>query len=236
MGHVIERIVERFKTGQRTRILAFGSSNTERFLPGMHWFDCFELAIKKHGRVHTCINTGIGGDTSRGLLRRFEDDAALYRPHMAFITIGGNDSNPKRDITIEEFRSNLLELHRRFSALDCGVVFQTYYAINPDATDPVHREAFHRCMETVRQVAAQTGADLIDHMKRWERLRTAHPGKYLPLMRDGVHVKPRGNRLLGVDIARHCGAPFGNDNLDYWGEALFLQRLMDELEAGGPHA
>lgn len=232
MSAVIERMVERFKAGQRTRILAFGSSNTERFLTGMHWFDCFELAIKKYGRVHTCINTGIGGDTTRGLLQRFEEDAALYRPHMTFLTIGGNDSNPRKDVSIEEFRANLLELHRRFAALGCGVIFQTYYAVNPDTTDPVHREAFYRCMDVVRQVASDTGSDLIDHLTRWELLRTAHPEKYLPLMRDGFHVNPRGNRLLGVDIARRFGVPFGNDSLDHWGEALLLQHFIDELEAG----
>jgi hypothetical protein len=51
-------------------------------------------------------------------------------------------------------------------------------------------------------------------------------------MRDGFHVNHRGNRLLGVDIARRFGVPFGNDNLDHWGEALLLQHFIDELEAG----
>ena len=230
MGNGIGRIVERFKNGQRTRILAFGSSNTERRLPGMHWFDCFELAIMKYGRVHTCINAGIGGDTSRGLLLRFEEDAAMYRPHLAFITIGCNDANPSNNLTIQEFESNLLELHRRFSAMDCDVVFQTYYAANPDGCDPVLLKGFYRNMDMVRKVAADSGADLIDHLKRWELLRKTCPEKYLLLMQDGLHVNHRGNMLMGVDIARRFGAEFGNDHLDCWGEALILQRRMDELE------
>jgi hypothetical protein len=49
-------------------------------------------------------------------------------------------------------------------------------------------------------------------------------------MLDGFHVNCRGNRLLGVDIARRFGSEFGNENLDCWGEALILQQLMDELE------
>ena len=79
MSTVIKDFIEGFSNKKRSRILSFGSSNTERYLPGLHWFDCFELALKqKYGRIHTCINTGLSGDTSRGLLERFEDDAAFF--------------------------------------------------------------------------------------------------------------------------------------------------------------
>ena len=30
---------------RKFRIVAFGSSNTERFITGTHWFDCLDLAI-----------------------------------------------------------------------------------------------------------------------------------------------------------------------------------------------
>ncbi len=235
MGDVIGQIVGRLKKGQRTRILGFGSSNTERFLPGMHWFDCFDLSIRKYGRVHTCINTGISGDTSQGLLQRFEEDAAMYRPHLAFVTIGCNDANPNRNLPVREFESNLMELHRRFAVMGCGVVFQTYYAINPDGCDPVHLNSFYKYMDVVRKVATVSGADIIDHLERWELLRKTYPEKYLPLMRDGFHVNHRGNMLMGVDIARRFGAEFGDGNLDFWGESLILQRLMDGLENGCKH-
>ena len=73
MSDVIKTSLERFATGKKSRILAFGSSNTEHYLPGLHWFVCFELAVKsKYGRGHTCINTGIGGNITRDLLERFE--------------------------------------------------------------------------------------------------------------------------------------------------------------------
>jgi CheY-like chemotaxis protein len=122
----------RFEARLKTRILAFGSSNTERFLPGMHWFDVFDLALQNRiGRIHQCLNTGIGGHTTRDLLARFEEDTAFFKPHLVFITVGGNDSNPDRKITPDEFEANLVELHRRISSWGCAVVFQTYYAVNP---------------------------------------------------------------------------------------------------------
>jgi len=44
------------KNSDKVRILAFGSSNTDRRIVGMHWLDCLDLALKeKHGRIHHCV-------------------------------------------------------------------------------------------------------------------------------------------------------------------------------------
>lgn len=230
MTDPIRQAVKLFESRARTRALAFGSSNTERFLPGMHWFDCFDLAVRqKYGRILTCINTGISGNTTADLLARFEDDAARYRPRLAFVTIGGNDCNPAKDIDDATFANNLRELHRRFTALDCMVIFQTYYAPNPDGVEPARLQNFYRYMDLVRAAAAATGSALIDHLRRWEALRRAEPQKYIGLMRDGFHVNPRGNMVLGVDIARRFGASPGPADPDCWGEALAIQAAMDRL-------
>lgn len=115
---VRDAMVTRWQAKLKTRILAFGSSNTERFLPGMHWFDVLDLAIcRTYGRIHHCIDTGIGGHTSADLLARFDDDATFYRPHLVIITIGGNDCNPDKAISADAFRANLHELHRRFQLM-----------------------------------------------------------------------------------------------------------------------
>lgn len=217
----------RFEARLKTRILAFGSSNTERFLPGMHWFDVFDLALQNRmGRIHQCLNTGIGGHTTRDLLARFDEDAAFFKPHLAFITVGGNDSNPDRKIMPDEFEANLVELHRRFSSWGCAVVFQTYYAVDPARVGEGHLAAFHAFMERVRAAASKTGAGLVDHLARWEILRQRHPERYLPLMQDGFHLNRRGNKLLGYDLADRFGlAP--NLEGDYWKECMELKALMD---------
>jgi len=231
MSDVIKNLIDGFTAGKRSRILAFGSSNTERYLPDSHWFDCFELAIRQeYGRIHTCINTGISGDTSRGLLERFEDDATLYKPQLVFITIGGNDGNPEKNIDAVEFRANLKELHRRFAAMDCGVVFQTYYAPNPDDCESERLKNIYEYMDIVRETAAETDSMLIDHMVRWERLRLKHHDIYINLMRDGLHVNQDGNKVMGVDIARHFGIDLGKSEISNWDKSLEIQKIMDDLE------
>lgn len=206
-------VLNRLRHGERMRFLAFGSSNTERRSPGMHWFDCLELAIKTtYGRVHTCINTGIGGDSAGKMLARFDDDAARYEPHLAIVTVGGNDSFPQNGVTPEAFRSNLIEIHRRFSKMDSCVMFQTYYSPDPDQNAPLDR--FYALMDIVREVAVETGAELVDHLARWESFRGAYPQLYKPLMLDGFHLNHRGNAVVGVDLARRFKADIGDHNLE----------------------
>jgi lysophospholipase L1-like esterase len=227
----IENLFDGSNGNKRIRILAYGSSNTERYLPGTHWFDCFELAIRqKYGRIHTCINTGLSGDTTKGLLERFGNDAEFYKPQMAFITIGGNDSNPDKNISENEFRSNLKKLHSRFTDMGCKVVFQTYYSPDPDLCDAVRLKIFYQYMETVREVATETESELIDHLCRWERLRIDRNDTYKKLMLNGFHTNQLGNEVLGVDIARCFGIDLSESIYEGWGNALSMQKIMDELE------
>jgi len=229
MDPICESLIRLLKRGEVVRVLAFGSSNTERRLPGMHWFDCLDLAIaQNHGRNHRCINTGIGGDSTLDLLRRFEEDAAFYKPHAVFLTIGGNDSHPDRNMGLEEFERNLMELQSRFARMGTLVFFQTYYAPNSDGGERFQR--FFQFSDIVRKVARETGAGLIDHLRRWERLRQSVPEIYLPLMEDDFHVIERGNKVMGVDLARHFGMEFRPD-MQVWGEALQIQQIMDRLES-----
>lgn len=235
---VIDTIRARLRAGMKTRILAFGSSNTERILP-MHWFDVFDLAVgNTHGRIHHCINTGVGGHTSGDLLVRFEEDARFYSPHAVIVTIGGNDSNPQRAMTEAQFASNLRELHSRFCRMGTAVVFQTYYAPVPELLAPEHVRRFGRCMAIVREVAAETRSGLVDHLVRWEHLREHHRDRYLPLMQDGLHLNRRGNLVMGLDLARrfdvrptipYAGSAHDPEAVTFWDEAVAIQALMDRM-------
>ena len=130
----IREILRRLEAGDRTRFVAFGSSNTERRIPGLHWFDWLDLALKAtYGRVHHCINAGLGGDTTQGLLARFDEDVALYRPHVVLVTIGGNDAKPDSGIDEDDFRRNLNEVIRMIRELDATPILQTYYSADVKA-------------------------------------------------------------------------------------------------------
>lgn len=228
-NHVFEAMQLRFKANLKTRVVAFGSSNTQHIYPGMHWFDVFKMAIwNTYGHKLYCIDSGICGNTAYDLLERFDEDAALYQPHLVFITIGCNDG--MRGTSETGFLSNLYELHRRFTEKKCMVVFQTYYSINPaSGTDA---SPFYRFMDIVREVAISTESGLVDNLIRWDLLRKVHPEIYLKMMHDEFHVNCYGNMLIGLDAARHFGATVdrASDPPGYWDETLKIQGIIDELE------
>jgi ADP-ribose pyrophosphatase YjhB (NUDIX family)/lysophospholipase L1-like esterase len=228
----VQSILDRFKQGQKTRVVAFGSSNTERRTHGLHWFDWLDLGLKQtYGRVHHCINAGLGGDTTRGLLQRFDEDVALYQPHVVFVTIGGNDSKPESGIDDDEFHDNLLELARQIRMLGAAVVLQTYYSADIERLEPRHGQAFLRFMDVVRQTAAETGADLVDHHRRWEPLRAARIEEYRELMIDPLHVNSLGNMLVGLDLIRAFRARLDDAQWQYCARGRRYQLLLDALQA-----
>ncbi len=222
------RFLTRLKAGEFVRAVALGSSNTERRLPGMHWFDCFELVCRRTlGRSIACINSGIGGDTTLGVLERLERDCLGYHPDLVILTLGGNDSNPTRGIASEQYRDALSEIIGRIQTQGGEVVLQTYYSFDLERFDPVHGRQFLALMEIVREVAQERGCSLLDHLRRWEPLRARHPELYRELMADAAHVNEAGNLLLGMELLRHFGLPLPEE--PHFREARGWQALLDRL-------
>ena len=226
----IETILKRLKTGVKTRFVAFGSSNTERRIQGLHWFDWLDLGLKQtYGRVHHCINAGLGGDTTEGLLVRFDEDVALYQPHVVFVTIGGNDANPDSGISASMYYKNLHNLVALIWDLDAIPILQTYYAADIPNLGESHSSRFLQFMDIVRRTADETNTLLVDHLKRWEPLRLAHPLLYLALMQDALHVNPLGNMVIGLDLIRTFKANLEEPQLESCAVGICYQKRIDQL-------
>lgn len=225
-------IFQKLKGRQKVRICAFGSSNTERFDTGMHWFDFLHLGFVLNYGASFChaLNAGVSGNTSTQMLERIEEDIAPYRPDLTIITCGGNDSCPGRNISEACFRDNLLKMHERLSRFG-EVLFQTYYACDLEKFDqPGYAVAFPRYMQIIRDCAAQVQAPLIDHYTRWDRLRKYSMPHYRLLMRDSMHLNRYGNMVMGLDLLRRFGFELSADKMDYCREGLMTQCVLDLLE------
>ena len=236
----MERLLQHLKQGPTTRIGAFGSSNTQLGLHsrGRHnWVDWLDVGLGQHyGRVHHTINAGISGDTSRGMLERFDQHVRLYQPHGVIVTCGGNDCNPENKVSTGQFAENLRTILRQCREMpDCTPVLQTYYSADLcdiATSEPVRGQQFPAYMGVVREVAKETGTHLIDHLARWERLRLGDTADYRRLMLDFWHVNPIGNMVLGLDVLRHFGVTIGADMKALCAEGLAYQEKLDRLERG----
>lgn len=230
----IEFFLTKLRSGAFTRIVGFGSSNTERHRPGMHWLDCFELACRSlPGAQFSVLNSGRGGETAKDLLARIERDCLVHQPDLVFLTVGGNDSSPLKGFLPEEYRKNLEMIISRIRSAGGHAVLQTYYSFDLENADPAHGPAFLSFMQTARETAAGTDCMLIDHLARWERLRIRCAKVYRRLMADPAHVNATGNMLLGLDIVRAFGLELPEDPL--FREARGLQALLDIL-SGAPES
>lgn len=187
-----------------------------------------------YGRVHHCINAGLGGDTTRGLLMRFDEDVALYQPHVVFITIGGNDANPDSGISAAAYHANLHRLTAMIRDLGAIPILQTYYAADIPNLAEQHGTQFLNFMDIIRSTALETHTPLVDHHQRWEPLRLTQPVLYHALMIDALHVNPLGNMVMGLDLIRIFRAQLDQARLDICADGLRYQQRLDQLSLAGP--
>ena len=240
-GRKVEKLISLLEKRHMTRIVAFGSSNTEMnyHCEGhFNWFNWLETGLAVHvGRKMVCINSGVSGNICAQLLERFDRDCALFKPNIVIVTIGGNDSNPDRGITREMFREDLETLAGKIDCLDDAVlVLQTYYAFDAEKFSVKEKgwaERFPAYMQVVREVASAGGYALVDHQERWEQLRKNDTVLYRSLMRDPKHLNPLGNMVMGLDALRAFGAGLYAELPAQCAEGAKIQSLMDKLETEG---
>jgi lysophospholipase L1-like esterase len=213
------------------RVVAFGSSNTQRYQTGTQWFDYVELGFKNIS--HKCgqfINSGVSGNTTADLLARFDNELAFYKPHLVILTIGGNDSNPLRNIDAETYRANLSLLHKKITELGSELVFQTYYACDIDRIEnKEHVAKMLEYMQIVRDSGKALNCPVVDHYARWDKLRKHDVEIYRYLMRDPMHVNPLGSTVLGLDLLDFFELKLTDVQAQYCREGFVFKSYLDSL-------
>ena len=187
-------------------VVLFGASNTERYMPVLHWGDVLETGLRlKFGRKFHVINSGVCGNNTRDALARFNRDVSAFRPDAVIVTLGGNDCNPKPEkfVPDAEFSANLDEIVAKVRALGALPILQTYYKMDFSGMAPARAEDFLRKMELVRQTAERDKVFLVDQYNLFDRI----PGETLryKLLLNPMHVNELGNILIGVFLLRHFG-------------------------------
>ena len=197
-------IIDRFTNEKHFQVVAFGASNTERYMIGVHWTDVLDVCLKtRFGRKFHTINSGISGNNTREALARFDRDVAFFKPSCVIITLGGNDCNPKPEkwVSFDEFESNMTTIVTKVRDLGAIPVLQTYYAIDHSEVEPARAEAFDKNMEIVRKVAADNNVHLVDQNALFAKAGLSVLRHKLLL--NAMHVNQFGNMLIGVHLASY---------------------------------
>ena len=207
---ICREALARFEQSAHFTVVLFGASNTERYMPVLHWGDVLETGLRlKFGRKFHVINSGICGNNTRDALARFDRDVTAFRPDAVIVTLGGNDCNPKPEkyVPAPEFSANLDDIVARVRALGALPILQTYYKMDFEAMDPVRAEDFLRKMELVRRAAERGKVFLVDQYRLFDRI-PAETLRY-KLLLNPMHVNEFGNILIGVFLLRHFGIDAG---------------------------
>ena len=225
-------MTQQLRAGKPQRFIALTNNGGATFPVMYYWFDVFSKAVRRqYGQQYFFLNTSYYKNTSI-MLDKFDSDFVFFHPNIAVILIGGTEMEDPDNtfMPLETTAKNLREIHRRLKDINCDAIFMTYYQLDVDKVDGTFMRHFCDNMNTVRAVAAETGASLIDHLRRWELLRAVCPQTYQLLMHDTLHPNARGHMLMAMDMARYfeAAAPVGlSTEID---DVLAVQALLDHLE------
>jgi lysophospholipase L1-like esterase len=196
----------------------FGDSTTAR-RPGLvkePYSVRVQRALEAAGSNLAVANQGIGGNSTRGAMARFESDVLALNPRIVVLQFGINDAavdvwqNPPATsprVPPAEFAANLRQMVQTLRRRDTKVILMTtnriywsqvyldLYGRAPyDVTDP---EGFNRHLldhynHLIREVAAAEQVPLVDINAAY----AAHPNPAELLLPDLLHPGDAGHELV----------------------------------------
>ncbi|MBT3376515.1 MAG: hypothetical protein HN742_29515 [Lentisphaerae bacterium] len=208
--------------GRTHTIVGFGDSITlcSRQPDGQKWLQLLEaqLANAFPSTDFKAINSGIGGNSAREAMARFDRDVAAHRPDVVLLQFGGNNSkrlDPNQMVDMDEFREHLACFRAGMAALgEPAVIVVTF----PPIVDRWHAKAMNYPLQMyaewggtdafvevyraeTRAFAQANGYPLLDLSAELRQRAPDDPGRFI--LPDGVHLTDTGNRVL-ADLA--CAA------------------------------
>lgn len=152
-------------------------------------------------------NLGIPGETSSGLLERFETELVMrYNPdelNIILIAIGINDSRyynslAQYETDIDRFRQNIWDLEEIAKKYTNDVAFIGLTPVDETRTDPIFwetdavykNESIEKYDTVIREFCESRKIPFIDIFSQMKQLEVAK------LMEDGIHPNREGYKIL----------------------------------------
>ena len=158
-------------------------------------------------------NAGIGGNTSRDLLARWERDVISLNPDWVSIMIGINDvwrqfdtpGIPENAVLPEEYEANVDKMVVSVKDKCKGVFLMTPYYMEPLANDRM-RARMDEYGEICRKIAERHGAVFIDLQQMFNDYFKYRHSSYIAW--DRIHPNRIGATLIAKEFLSHCGFEF----------------------------
>jgi lysophospholipase L1-like esterase len=159
------------------------------------------------------INAGIGGHKSNDMLARLEKDVLSHNPDWVSISCGVNDvwhqfKPEPSGVSLSDYKKNITEIVERCQKSGAKVLLLTATPIYEDLNSEQNKK-LRPYNDFLRELAKEKKLILCDLFAAFEKLYEKKLNGDNLLTTDGVHMLPRGNRLMAREILKSLGA---NDN------------------------
>ena len=143
------------------------------------------------------INSGIGGENTRGALNRLQTDVLNYHPDLVTVLLGTADASENKGIAIQEYRHNLTSIVEQITPqktllITSPPIDEARLAARKKAVPQanfVTMETLEKYVQVATQVARSTQSHYLD---LWSQMRSqANYTKFLKA-KDGVHFNQQG--------------------------------------------
>jgi lysophospholipase L1-like esterase len=148
------------------------------------------------------INTGISGDTLKGVVARADWRIFQFRPDVVSLKIGMNDcrdGEKGKDVFRQSFETLLEKVRQQKSLL----LLNTPNLI--DFQKAKERQALPEYVELIRELAAKHNVALVDHYAHWTKETTAGARLQMWLNDGSIHPNNFGHLVLARKIFQDLG-------------------------------
>ncbi|MBQ3015986.1 MAG: SGNH/GDSL hydrolase family protein [Clostridia bacterium] len=158
-------------------------------------------------------NSGIGGNTSRDLLKRFDRDVVELEPDWVSICIGINDVWRQFDspaitsshVLPEEYEQNVEEMILKVKDNVKGVFILSPYIIEPNSEDMM-RARMNEYVAIAKKLAEKHGCKFVDFQKMYEEYCKIRHSSYIAW--DRIHPNQIGATLMAKEFLKVCEFDF----------------------------
>ena len=143
------------------------------------------------------INSGIGGDNTRGALKRLQADVLNYVPDLVTVLIGTADASENKGIPIQEYKYNLTSIVEQITPpktlLISSPPIDTTRLLARKKANPRSNFVTIKILEKYVKVATEVAESTESHfLNLWSIMRLqSNYSKFLKL-KDGVHFNQQG--------------------------------------------
>lgn len=188
------------------KIVFLGDSITHQGRGSEGWCGLVVSGLKSVGVEAEPVNAGRGGNTSRDMAARFENDVISKKPAWMTLMCGTND-NPNHGLSLEESKNNIRTVVEKTQAAGIKVLILT----RPVRGGNLNENAYN---EFIRVFAKEKGipiADVFADMKmtlvKYNAENPGRPPNSPPLLTiaDGTHMNPKGNQVIAECVLTAFG-------------------------------